>query len=68
MKYKKKIIEESKDKYFTLNCQIFQDFTSGIGLEELVSNYNKQYHFGWDISIKNASRWVLSLPNKIFVD
>lgn len=68
IKKRKKINENSKDKYFTLNCQIFQDFTNDIGIENLVNKYNSKCHHGWDVTIKNTNHWILSLPNTIFVD
>ena len=64
---KKKITEDSKDKYFFLNCQLFQDFTDD-SIDQLVIDYNKKCHYGWDISVKNKSRWLITFPNKIFYD
>lgn len=65
---KKKINENSKNKNFILNCQIFQDFTNDIGIEYLVEKYNNTCYTGWEITIQNAKHWILSLPNKIFFD
>ena len=64
----KKITEESKNKSSIFNFQLFQDFVDDLNIEDLVSEYNKKCHNGWNITIKNAKRWLLSFPNKIFYD
>lgn len=65
---KKKITLKSKENDFTLNCQMFKDFTS-VGFRDLVNQYNKNcINNDWKVSIKNQSRWILSCPNKIFFD
>lgn len=64
---KKKITEETKNGYCTFNFQLFQDFTDGASIEDLVYNYNKKCHEGWNVTIKNSNRWLLSFPNKIII-
>ena len=65
---KKKITLKLKDKEFTLNCQIFKDFTND-SFKDLVDKYNNNCNNkDWIISMKNQSRWILSCPNKIFFD
>lgn len=65
---KKKITEDSKDKSFFLNCQMFQDFTDDISIDSLVQKYNENCHSGWKITVKNSTRWLITFPNKIFYD
>lgn len=65
---KKKITLKTKDKEFTLNCQIFKDFTE-IKFKDLVDKYNNNCkNKDWNVSMKNESRWILSCKNKIFFD
>lgn len=65
---RKKINEKSKDKITHINFQLFQKFTDYIPIEELVDEYNSKCHNGWNITIKNPIKWILSIPNKIFYD
>ena len=65
---KKKITEDIKNGFCTFNFQLFQDFTDDSSIEDLVDNYNKKCHEGWNVTIKNSNRWLLSFPNKIFYD
>ena len=69
IKNRKKIIkEDSIENTFSLNIQIFQDFTDNKNLKEIVDNFNQNCPYGWNITIKNESRWILNIPNKIFFD
>ena len=64
---KKKITEDSRDKYFFLNCQLFKDFVDQ-SLEEIVDNYNSKCIERWKITIKNKNKWILFFPYNIFFD
>ena len=64
---KKKITEDSKDKYFLINCQLFKDFVDQ-SLEELVDNYNSKCNIRWKVTIKNKKNWILFFPYNIFFD
>ena len=63
----KRITEDSRDKFFFLNCQIFKDFTD-LSLEEIVNNYNNCCQEGWKIAIKNKNKWILFFPYNIIFD
>ena len=65
---KKTIKEDSIENTFPLNIQIFQDFTDNKSLQQIVDKYNQNCPFGWNISIKNESRWILNFPYQIFFD
>lgn len=65
---KKKIDENSKDKTFFLNFQLFEDFTDGNELSSLIDNYNQSCRSGWEVEIKTKYKWWLKLPYKIFFD
>lgn len=68
LKYKKKKINNKiKDKEFSLNCQIFKDFTNDI-FKNLVDKYNFICKKNWKVHMKNESRLILSCPNQIFFD
>ena len=64
---KKKITEDSKDKLFLINCQLFKDFVDQ-SLEELVDNYNSKCNIRWKVTIKNKKNWILFFPYNIFFD
>ena len=63
----KKITEDSRDKFFFLNCQLFEEFTD-LNLEIIVKNYNKSCQEGWRVAIKNTKKWVLYFPFNIIFD
>ena len=63
----KKITEDSREKYFFLNCQLFEEFVDS-NLDEIVNNYNNSCQEGWKVTIKNKKKWVLYFPYNIFFD
>ena len=63
----KKITNNQRNQNFTLNCQIFEDFTDN-SLQVLVDKYNESCPEGWKIGISNEKKWILSFPYKIFFD
>ena len=66
LKYKKKKINNKiKDKEFSLNCQIFKDFTNE-SFKNLVDKYNSSCKENWKVYMKNESRWILSAQIKFF--
>ena len=64
---KKEITEDSRDKYFFLNCQIFKDFVDQ-SLEEVVDNYNNKCIERWKVTIKNKNKWIIFFPYNIIFD
>ena len=64
----KEITSAFRDQYFTINCQMFQDFTDGIKLKDLVENYNKSCKEDWKIKNINEKIWKIDFPFKIIFD
>ena len=65
MKY---ISKEQKDQTKTISFQIFQDFTDGANIKDLVDIFNKSCPEGWKIKISSSKYWVLEFPYKIIFD
>ena len=68
IKEKKNIVKEQKDQTFTINCQIFKDFTNGVSLADLVDKFNSTCPEGWKIIISSTKFWILVFPYKIIFD
>ena len=64
----KEITNTFRDQTFTINCQMFEDFTDGVKLNELVENYNKSCKEGWQIKKINERIWKVDFPYKIIFD
>jgi len=64
---KKKITEDIKDDSFYLDCRIFEKFTDGKNIKDLINLYNKNCRDGWEIKLEEDN-WFLTCPNKIFYD
>jgi len=47
---------------------MFEDFTDGVKLNELVENYNKSCKEGWQIKKINERIWKVDFPYKIIFD
>ena len=64
----KNISKEQKDQTKTISFQIFQDFTDGANIKDLVDKFNKSCPEGWKMKISSSRFWVLELPYKIIFD
>lgn len=65
---KKNITNEQKDQTFSINFQIFQDFTDGDNIKDLVDKFNNSCPEGWKIKINSVKFWILEFPYKIIID
>ena len=57
-----------RDQSFTINCQLFEDFTDGAKLNDLVDKYNNSCKDGWKIEKYNCRYWQIDFPYKIIFD
>ena len=57
-----------KNQTCIINFSIFQDFTDGAQLKDLVNNWNNVCQEGWKIGITSEKFWLLEFPYKIYFD
>ena len=59
-----KINQETR--YYTINCEIFEDYSDGKSITSLIEEYNKKCKESW--KIKQKRKWVLDFPYNIMND
>ena len=64
----KTITNSLRGETFLLSCQIFEDFTDGLRIRDLINKYNNSCPEGWNIEISNEKFWILKIPYKIIFD
>ena len=53
-------------RYYTINCEIFEDYSDGKSITSLIEEYNKKCKESW--KIKQKRKWVLDFPYNIMND
>ena len=53
-------------RYYTINCEIFEDYSDGKTISSVIEEYNMKCKESW--KIKQKRKWVLDFPYNIMND